>query len=208
VRTAGRPPFDREQYAASIGGPIKRDRAWFFATFEYRNQDGVVITEVRDLTAGRVVTSFSPVPLNDFLFTGRGDWQTGENDRMAFRFSAQREDDVDRGSLRRPIGTADNRQHSFNKYYSFVYRGIQPFNVTNVRGVNNVNFSGFQNTLLRDSANSADAGFLRSSRFGSAIQTAGGVFGTGHARFNLPYASITEGGTDISCLPVPFIYKS
>ena len=56
------------------------------------------------------------------------------------------------------------------------------FNVTNVRGVNNVNFSGFQNTLLRDSSNTADSGFLRSSRFGSAIQTAGGVFGTGGPR--------------------------
>jgi hypothetical protein len=56
------------------------------------------------------------------------------------------------------------------------------FNITNIRGVNNVNFSGFQNTLLRDSSNSADPGFLRSSRFGSAIQTAGGVFGTGGPR--------------------------
>jgi hypothetical protein len=56
------------------------------------------------------------------------------------------------------------------------------FNITNIRGVNNVNFSGFQNTLLRDSANPADPGFLRSSTFGSAIQTAGGVFGTGGPR--------------------------
>ena len=78
VQTAGRPPFDREQYAASIGGPIKRDRAWFFAAFEYRNQDGVVITGVRDLAARRVVTSFSAAPLNDLLFTGRGDWQAGK----------------------------------------------------------------------------------------------------------------------------------
>nr|MBA3256248.1 TonB-dependent receptor [Pyrinomonadaceae bacterium] len=127
VQTAGRPPFDREQYTASIGGPIKRDRAWFFAAFEYRNQDGVVITGVRDLTARRVVTSFSPALLNDLLFTTRGDWQTGKNDRMAFRYSDQREDDVDRGSLRRPIGTADNRQHSFNRYHSFVYNWTHTF---------------------------------------------------------------------------------
>jgi hypothetical protein len=127
ITTQGRPPFDREQYAASIGGPIKRDRAWFFAAFEYRNQDGVVITGVRDLTARRVVTSFSPAPLNDLLFTARGDWQTGKNDRMAFRFSVQHEDDVDRGSLRRPIGTADNRQHSFNRYNSFVYNWTHTF---------------------------------------------------------------------------------
>ena len=130
VSTQGRPPFDREQYAASIGGPIKRDRAWFFAAFEYRNQDGVVITGIRDLTARRVVTSFSAAPLNDLLFTARGDWQTGKNDRMAFRYSDQREDDVDRGSLRRPIGTADNRQHSFNKYHSFVYNWTHTFSPT------------------------------------------------------------------------------
>ncbi len=41
-----------------------------------------MITGVRDLTARRVVTSFSPAPLNDLLFTTRGDWQTGKNDRM------------------------------------------------------------------------------------------------------------------------------
>jgi hypothetical protein len=121
VAAQGRPPFDREQYAVSIGGPVKRDRAWFFGAFEYRNQDGVVITALRDLTARRVVTSFSPAPLNDLLFTGRGDWQVGEHDRMAFRYSDQREDDIDRGSLRRPIGSADNRQHSFNRYHAFVY---------------------------------------------------------------------------------------
>ncbi len=130
VQAQGRPPFDREQYAVSIGGPIKRDTAWFFGAFEYRNQDGVVITGVRDLAARRVVTSFSPALLNDLLFTGRGDWQVGKNDRMAFRYSHQREDDVDRGSLRRPIGTADNRQHSFNRYHAFVYNWTHTFSPT------------------------------------------------------------------------------
>ena len=130
VQIEGRPPFDREQYAVSAGGPIKRDRAWFFAAFEYRNQDGVVITGVRDLAARRVITSFSPALLNDQLFTARGDWQVAKNDRMAFRYSNQREDDVDRGSLRRPIGTADNRQHSFNKYHSFVYNWTHSFSPT------------------------------------------------------------------------------
>ena len=130
VQAQGRPPFDREQFAGSIGGPIKRDRAWFFAAFEYRNQDGVVITGVRDLAARRVVTSFSPAPLNDLLFTARGDLQVSKDDRMAVRYSNQREDDVDRGSLRRPIGTADNRQHSFNRYHSFVYNWTHSFSPT------------------------------------------------------------------------------
>jgi hypothetical protein len=56
------------------------------------------------------------------------------------------------------------------------------FNVTNIRGVNNVNFSGFQNTLIRDNQDPKSAGFLKSSSFGTPIQTAGGVFGTGGPR--------------------------
>ncbi len=127
VDTLGTPPFDREQYAGSIGGPIKKDKAWWFAAVEHRNQDGVVLTGVRDFSSRRVLTSFSDAPLNDFLLTSRADWQAGSNDSMAFRFSLQDEDDIDRGSLRRPIGTADNRQHSFNNYYSFVYNWIHTF---------------------------------------------------------------------------------
>ena len=42
------------------------------------------------------------------------------------------------------------------------------FNVTNIRGVNNANFSGFQNAL--------------GPGFGAPLQTAGGVFGTGGPR--------------------------
>src|SRR5262249_14551015 len=127
VRTLGRPEFDREQYAGALGGPIKRDKAWFFTSFEYRKQDSVVLTGVRNFTSRSVLTSFSPAPLRDTLLTGRGDCQVKTNDRMAFRYSLQRENDIDRGSLRLPIGTGDNRQHSFNNYQSFVYNWIHTF---------------------------------------------------------------------------------
>lgn len=127
VRDLGEPPFGREQYAFSAGGPFKRDRAWWFGAVEYRNQDGVVITGERDLGARRVLTSFADAPLNDLLLTARADWQAGGNDRMGFRFGLQDEDDIGNGSLRRPLGTADNRQHSFNNYYSFVYNWVHNF---------------------------------------------------------------------------------
>src|SRR5262245_35244382 len=56
------------------------------------------------------------------------------------------------------------------------------FNVTNILGVSNVNYSGFSNVLIRDSSNSNNPGFLRSSSFGSPITAAGGVFGSGGPR--------------------------
>jgi hypothetical protein len=56
------------------------------------------------------------------------------------------------------------------------------FNVTNVLGVSNVNYSGFANVLVRDSNDPATPGFLRSSSFGQPVTTAGGVFGSGGPR--------------------------
>ena len=56
------------------------------------------------------------------------------------------------------------------------------FNVTNVLGFSKSNYSGFANVLVRDSNDSSNAGFLRSSSFGQPITTAGGVFGSGGPR--------------------------
>jgi hypothetical protein len=56
------------------------------------------------------------------------------------------------------------------------------FNVTNVLGVSNVNYSGFSNVLVPDSNDPSSAGFHRSSSFGQPVSTAGGVFGSGGPR--------------------------
>jgi hypothetical protein len=51
------------------------------------------------------------------------------------------------------------------------------FNVTNILGVSNLNYSGFANTLTPDQANPSF-----SSSFGMPVTTAGGVFGSGGPR--------------------------
>ena len=56
------------------------------------------------------------------------------------------------------------------------------FNVTNILGVSNVNYSGFSNALVRDSNDPTSPGFLQSSSFGRPVTTAGGVFGSGGPR--------------------------
>ena len=56
------------------------------------------------------------------------------------------------------------------------------FNVTNILGVSNVNYSGYSNVLVRDSDLAGTPGYLRSSRFGQPVTTAGGVFGSGGPR--------------------------
>jgi hypothetical protein len=56
------------------------------------------------------------------------------------------------------------------------------FDATNILGISNVNYSGFSNVLVRDSEEPGTPGYLRSSRFGQPVTTAGGVFGSGGPR--------------------------
>ena len=56
------------------------------------------------------------------------------------------------------------------------------FNVTNILGFSNTNYSGFTNVLVRDSEDPANPGFMTSSSFGKPVSTAGGVFGSGGPR--------------------------
>jgi hypothetical protein len=56
------------------------------------------------------------------------------------------------------------------------------FDVTNILGTTNVNYSGYANVLVRDSDDPQNPGYLTSSRFGRPVTTAGGVFGSGGPR--------------------------
>jgi hypothetical protein len=132
------PPFDREQYAFTLGGPIQKDRAWFFGSFEYRNQDGATLVGARDLTTRTINRTFAEAPLNDLLSTERIDWQATNQDHLFFRYSLQREDDVAPSTLDRAIGSASQRQASTNNTHSFLANHTR---VLNARAVNSFNFA-------------------------------------------------------------------
>src|SRR6266446_171227 len=132
------PPFDHEQYAFALGGPIQKDRAWFFGSFEYRNQDGAALVGVRDLSTRTIKRTFAGAPLNDLLSTERVDWQPSVQDHLFFRYSLQREDDVAPSTLDRAIGSASQRQASVNNTHSFLANYTR---VLSSRDVNSFNFS-------------------------------------------------------------------
>ena len=119
-RSRPEPPFDREQFGGSIGGPIARDRVFWFTALEYRNQDAVAEVGERDFAARRVITTSSPAPLDDFLLSSRVDFAVSDNDRLFLRYAYNNAEDVAPGSLAALIGTAANRQLSQNTYHSGV----------------------------------------------------------------------------------------
>lgn len=132
------PPFDREQYAFAFGGPVKKDRAWFFSSFEYRNQDGASLVGFRDLPTRTIKRTFAIAPLNDLLSTHRFDWHPADSDQLSFRYSLQREDDVAPSTLDRAIGSASQRQASKNNIHSLLANYTR---VLSARDVNTFNFS-------------------------------------------------------------------
>jgi outer membrane receptor protein involved in Fe transport len=132
------PPFDREQYAFTLGGPIKKDHAWFFGSVEYRNQDGAALVGVRNLATRSISRTFASAPLNDLLSTERLDWAPSNDDKFSFRYSLQREDDTAASTLDRAIGSASFRQASANHTHSFLTNYVR---VLSPRDVNNFNFS-------------------------------------------------------------------
>jgi hypothetical protein len=72
-----------------------------------------------------------------------------------------------------------DRTIMFGDRYSLKLMGeaFNIFNVTNILGTSNLNYSGYYNTLSPDQNNPAF-----SSSFGSPVSTAGGVFGSGGPR--------------------------
>ena len=121
-RSLPTPAFDREQTGGSIGGPIKRDHAWLFGSFEYRNQNASLQTGTRDFVTDEVVNTSAPAPLRDALLSVRFDNQLSEQNSLMVRYSFNRSTDTSGAS---PGSSAPNfssaeRQNSLNKFNSLV----------------------------------------------------------------------------------------
>ena len=140
------PPFDREQVAFTLGGPIKRNVAWFFGSVEYRNQDGAALVGIRNLATRSITRTFADAPLNDLLSTERLDWKATDKDDLFFRYSLQREDDVAASTLDRAIGSASQRQASQNNTHSFLGNYTRVLTPRDVNSLN-VSFSTFFNDI-------------------------------------------------------------
>lgn len=132
------PPFDRQQYSLALGGPLQKDRLWWFGAYEYRNQDGALLVGERDLASRTINRRFAAAPLDDLLATVRGDWRGSDRDSVNLRYSLERAEDVAASTLIRAIGSASQRQASENRYHSLQTNWTRTLSP---RAVNSFSFS-------------------------------------------------------------------
>jgi hypothetical protein len=118
------PSFRRQQYSGTIGGPLVKDKAWWFGAFEYRNQiDGLLAATRTPNPAGggTISTSFVAVPLTDPMGTLRGDWKISNKDTLTLHYGIERLNVTDSSSFlpNQPLGSASERQNLSNDFQTF-----------------------------------------------------------------------------------------
>jgi hypothetical protein len=124
--------------SATLGGPLVKNRAWWFGAIEYRNQDGAVLVGARDVAARQIRRGFVPAPLDDLLGLIRGDWKATEHDDVSMRYALERLDDVGATKLDRSIGSASQRQNLKNNHQAFLTNWTHVLSAT---AINSFSFS-------------------------------------------------------------------
>jgi hypothetical protein len=144
-------PFDRQQFGGTIGGPIRKDKLFFFTSYERNNQDG---SALRNPFSSPSFAGFSPNPFDETLFTGKVDWVVSNRSSMFFRYSFN--DNIQQGPF--PLGSGivprdsvsgifqSNDQIVTNRSHNFT-TGLSYALSSNVSNNLVFNFSDFNNAI-------------------------------------------------------------
>ncbi|HEY8228358.1 MAG TPA: carboxypeptidase regulatory-like domain-containing protein [Pyrinomonadaceae bacterium] len=77
-------PFDRQQYGGTIGGPIVKDKLFFFFNYEGNNQDGSALHNPPEAPG---FAGFTGNPFDEKLLTAKFDWNINSNTNFVGRYS-------------------------------------------------------------------------------------------------------------------------
>jgi len=79
-------PFNRQQFGGTIGGPIRKDKLFFFFNAERNRQNAIVIHNIEPgILPGW--SGFTPNPFREMLITGKVDWTLSGKTNAFVRYS-------------------------------------------------------------------------------------------------------------------------
>ena len=147
-----KPDYNREEFGGSIGGPIRKDKLFFFGAIEhFRERQNVLVptTNFTQISAIPGVTAAAtiPTPYNDTLLTVKADNTISGKQSMSYRYSFQKNNSpndqvANPGDTDLTGGnTDDNKLHSFvvNHTYTLSSRKLNVFTFQ---------FQTFENNIL------------------------------------------------------------
>jgi carboxypeptidase family protein len=90
-------PYNRQQYGGSVGGPIVRNRAFFFAAAEGIREDTAITIPDKVYNEFKLLEPFGAKiehsidkPYWDAMYTGKGNIQLSQNQSLIARFAGQK----------------------------------------------------------------------------------------------------------------------
>ena len=118
-------PYDRKQYGASLGGPIVKDRAHYFATYEKTDKTTAYIVDTDPDGPGKPETPVFPefqgksvsIPFKDELLTAKATANLSPKQYLQVRYGYQKNTDKYGTS---PLSTPDSLGTVNNKYSSLL----------------------------------------------------------------------------------------
>jgi len=94
----GKPPFSRYQYGGSVGGPLVKDKGWFFGSMERTQQEYLVVRPARitaehqylePLNIAVLPTSNIPQPSRDLMSQAKVNFQLKHDHSLFVRYASQ-----------------------------------------------------------------------------------------------------------------------
>ncbi len=104
------PPFEQQRFGATLGGPILRNRLFFFAGLENMVTDSSEVLGVSNYWRQNGVTDTSvPTGVDVGSYLIKTDWQAGARHRMTFRYTNTDKSDLGRSLSSSPLDTRETR---------------------------------------------------------------------------------------------------
>jgi hypothetical protein len=189
-------PFSRQNYIGTLGGPIKRDKLWFFSSLEYVRENASIAYSPASLAQFNALASLAsqglvpgvssiavpsnvPVPFDDFMPMARVDWNQSPRSQWFLRVAVDRyttgNDLVQQATL--PSTGVKSWAHywniALNQQYTFSPSWLGSFTFG-------------ASTLQRTETRNQEFGFALAFPFSSTYRTISGFETFGDNQFETP----------------------
>jgi hypothetical protein len=189
-------PFSRQNYVATLGGPIAKDKAYFFAAFEHVHENASIAYSPASTTQFDALAALAaqglipgvpsvdvpanvPIPFRDYFGSARFDYT--QSQRSSFYLRGTIDNYITHNNLVQQGTLPSTGLLSHNNYLSLVL-GHQYIYSPNLLGTLVLNASGLHLTQVRNS----DLGFALAFPFSSTSQTISGFETYGDNQFATP----------------------